>query len=300
MGQRSQIYIRYNVNYVSNSTTKNPVTNNYKGLIARYFGWNYGERMVSRARYIIEHIQSEYMEYKWFFGDAEKLEKLKRICEVNFDMKDIVFSSDILKEVAEDMDGDMEYLFNQDNNDGQLFIDVTDNEIKYCFMSYYNEGEPMDAERYMKWNKEYEEHPDWHIPYEYMDQETIDYTEENIKQINEMATLMTLEEIKAFIEDDYSYLLQEKVNKKILDNAYTEVDSFRDKLGETFFDAVMEEDNSTYEMSKSIISTFDSCKDDMEFKVADNMLIAICGYSLETLIDRIKERDKQKHKWESC
>lgn len=95
-------------------------------------------------------------------------------------------------------------------------------------------------------------------------------------------------------------LEQEKVNKKILDNAYTEIDSFRDKLGETFFDAVMEEDNSTYEMSKSIISTFDSCKDDMEFKVADNMLIAICGYSLETLINRIKERDKQKHKWESC
>ena len=31
-------------------------------------------------------------------------------------------------------------------------------------------------------------------------------TEENIKEINEMATLMTTEEIKAFVEDDYSYM----------------------------------------------------------------------------------------------
>ena len=82
MGQRSQIYIRYNVNDKSGQ--------NYKGLIARYFGWNYGERMISRARYIIEEIQNEFMRYKWFFGDKEKLEKLKRFCETNFDMKDIV------------------------------------------------------------------------------------------------------------------------------------------------------------------------------------------------------------------
>lgn len=162
--------------------------------------------MVSRARYIIEQIQDEFMKWKWCFGDTEKLEKLKRICDVNFDMKDIVFSSDIIKEVTEDFDGDMEYLFNQDNNDGQLFIDITDDGIKYCFMKFYNEGEPMDAEQYMKWNCECETHPNWHIPYEYMNEETINYTEENIKEINEMATLMTTEEIKAFVEDDYSYM----------------------------------------------------------------------------------------------
>lgn len=201
MGQRSQIYIRYNVNYEQCSGVYN-----YKGLIARYFGWNYGERMVSRARYIIENIHDNYMKYKWTFGNSECLEKLKWICNTNFDMKDIVFSSDIIKEVAEDMDGDMEYLFNQDNNDGQLFIDITDDGIKYCFMKFYNEGEPMNAEQYMKWNCECETHPDWHIPYKYMDKETINYTEENIKEINEMATLMTTEEIKAFVEDDYSYL----------------------------------------------------------------------------------------------
>ncbi len=206
MGQRSQIYIRYNVNYVSGSATTNPKTHNYKGLIARYYGWNYGERMVSRARYIIEQIQDEFMKWKWCFDDKEKLEKLKRICDVNFDMKDIVMSSDIIKEVAEEFDGDTEYLFNQDNNDGQLFIDITDDGIKYCFMKYHNEGEPMDAEQYMKWNCEHEKHLDWHTPYEYMNKKTITYTERNIKAISKMATLMTMEELKSFVEDDYSYL----------------------------------------------------------------------------------------------
>lgn len=214
MGQRSQIYIRYNVNFtcdiscsVNGSKISVPKVYNYKGLIARYFGWNYGERMISRARYIIEEIQTEFMKYKWSFGDKEKLEKLKRFCETNFDMKDITFSSDILKEIKDYDDGDLQYLFDQDNNDGQLFIDVTDNGIKYCFMQFYDEGEPMDGEHYMKWNCENEDHPDWHIPYEYMTKKTITYTKKNIKEINKMATLMTPEEIKSFVEDDYSYLL---------------------------------------------------------------------------------------------
>ena len=146
------------------------------------------------------------MEYKWSFSDEWRIEKLKRICDVNFDMKDIVLSSDILEEVSEYFDEDPKSIFSQDNNDGQLYIDITDDGIKYCFMRYYDKGEPMDAEQYMEWNCENEEHPDWHIPYEYMDRETIDYTEENIKQINEIATLMTAEEIKAFIEDDYFYM----------------------------------------------------------------------------------------------
>ena len=78
MGQRSQIYIRYNVNYISGSSTENPTTHNFKGLIARYYGWNYGERMVSRARYIIERIHDEFMRGKWCFGDAEKRESSRK------------------------------------------------------------------------------------------------------------------------------------------------------------------------------------------------------------------------------
>ena len=48
MGQRSQIYVRYNKN------------NTQKGLIANYYGWNYGERMISRARWGIEFIKEHF------------------------------------------------------------------------------------------------------------------------------------------------------------------------------------------------------------------------------------------------
>ena len=65
----------------------------------------------------------------------------------------------------------------------------------------------MDGEHYMKWNYENEQRPDWHKPYEHIYEETIKYTENNIKEIDNMATLMTMDEIEAFIEDDYSYLL---------------------------------------------------------------------------------------------
>lgn len=90
------------------------------------------------------------------------------------------------------------------------------------------------------------------------------------------------------------------MNRETLNSAYAEIDNFRDKLGETFFDAVMEEDNSTYEMAKGIISTISSCNSKKEFEAANNMLIAVCGYSFETLVGRIKERDEQGYSWESC
>lgn len=39
MGQRSQIFVRYQE------------TDGTRKLVARYYGWNYGERMISRARH---------------------------------------------------------------------------------------------------------------------------------------------------------------------------------------------------------------------------------------------------------
>lgn len=91
------------------------------------------------------------------------------------------------------------------------------------------------------------------------------------------------------------------MNKEILNSAYVEIDNFRDKLGEVFFDAIMEDDNFTYEMAKGIISVFSSqCNTKKEFEIADAMLIAVCGYSFETLVKRIKERDEQGYTWESC
>lgn len=51
MGQRSQIYLRYNG----------------KLVFASYFQWNYGERMISRARWGIEHVKW-YSDEKYDFA----------------------------------------------------------------------------------------------------------------------------------------------------------------------------------------------------------------------------------------
>lgn len=91
------------------------------------------------------------------------------------------------------------------------------------------------------------------------------------------------------------------MNKEILNKAYAEIENFRDKLGENFYDAIQEDDNSTYEMAKGIISVFSGqCNTKNEFEIADAMLIAICGYSFETLVERIKKLDAEGYVWESC
>lgn len=91
------------------------------------------------------------------------------------------------------------------------------------------------------------------------------------------------------------------MNKETLNKAYAEIEHFRDKLGENFYDAIQEDDNSTYEMAKGIISVFSSmCNSEKEFDIANAMLIAICGYSFETLVERIKKLDAEGYVWESC
>ena len=83
MGQRSQIFVRY-------QETDGP-----RKLVARYYGWNYGERMISRARHTMEWLKENY-ELISFYA-----EKIPRILDTNFDMRDCVISSDILKEYQE-------------------------------------------------------------------------------------------------------------------------------------------------------------------------------------------------------
>lgn len=95
MGQRSQIYVRYN------KKDMNGV--NRKKLIANYYGWNYGERMISRARWGIEFIK-EYLSlgyngYNWFEQPGSDVH-LSRVFDANFDMHDISISSDIIKELC--------------------------------------------------------------------------------------------------------------------------------------------------------------------------------------------------------
>ena len=167
MGQRSQIYIRITDNY-----------NEYPKLYAKYFQWNYGERMISRARHGIEYIK-ESMEY---ISHDSVQEKINRIFDINFDMKDIAFTSDLIKEWLEDFREhytQVEYIFTSTaNNDGKLFIDVNANgEIKVAFTDYNLNLLSPEAREICK---------------------------NNIEYINKNVSFMTKEELQEFINYDYS------------------------------------------------------------------------------------------------
>lgn len=188
MGQRSQIYIRYQkedgINY----------------LIARYYQWNYGERMISRCRHTLEWIKAN-IKYDWYFINEQ--ETLKRYLDVNFDMKSVVLGSDIIKEWDEcswkDETTFNDYVFlEQANNDGQLYINIKDGVIKYAFLdSESNTEHIMNARQYMSWD-----YDGWQNS-EYLDDDDRRICEENFKAIEGLAELMTEEEVDEFINADY-------------------------------------------------------------------------------------------------
>lgn len=190
MGQRSQIYVRYNG----------------KLIIANYYQWNYGERMISRARWGMEYLKY-YVEneYDFAFRDNSYTERMRRIFDVNFDMHDIAISCDIIKEEEEYGNGDFNgYVFNrQDNNDGQLYIDIKDGRIYYCFRDWTNHDDGttsdaiMNAAEYMDWDSK-----DWENS-EYITDEGKAACRANIEAIESWAELMTLEQLDDFIHGDY-------------------------------------------------------------------------------------------------
>ena len=190
MGQRSQIYVRINK----------------KLVVANYYGWNYGERMISRAKAIIEwlkeYVDHDYLSFFTAQNDSSYRTKLSRVCDTNFDMRDVAISCDIVKEHYEDF---ADSPFNkqvfdwQDNNDGQLFIDVDKNGIKYCFTKYTSHKKALSASQYMAWDS----CGNWTVPTDYLSQEDIDLCKNNIKYIKENAELMSLDELKDFVNGDY-------------------------------------------------------------------------------------------------
>lgn len=188
MGQRSQIYVRYEG----------------KLLIARYYQWNYAERMISRARYGMEYLQA-HLEYPFLFKDSSFIHKLIRIFDTNFDMKDVQISSDIFLEYEQyattEEYGFYEYVFrDQDNNDGKLLIDVADGIIKYAFLDHTADADHiMSAQDYMDWDDDVF----WHRHNGNSD--FVGKTcRDNINAIAELAQLMTKDEVENFIRtEDY-------------------------------------------------------------------------------------------------
>ena len=198
MGQRSQIYIRIADDYNERPT-----------LIAKYFQWNFAERMISRARYGMEYIKDNA---QYLASDTVK-ERISKIFDVNFDMKDVALSTDIIKEWIEytskyyGLEEINDYIFNaQDNNDGKLFIDVDkEGNIKYCLTDY--DMQILSPEKYMDWDFE-----NWQNS-EYLDKEDVEICKKNIEYITKNAKQMTEEELQEFMDYDYSKQIIEMAEK---------------------------------------------------------------------------------------
>ena len=187
MGQRSQIYIRWqkeNGDYV---------------LVARYFQWNFAERMISRTRSLIEELKNN-LQYSFLFNDYKPYErKIASYCDINFDFRDIVQNQDIIKEYEEQGEGNTfkDYVFlTQDNNDGKLFIDVDVKKqvIKYCLTTY--DMKLLDCRTYLDWDYEEWKHD--------LDSDSYSYTIDNLEYIEKNAKLMSKAKLKEFVDFPYN------------------------------------------------------------------------------------------------
>lgn len=221
MGQRSQIYVRYK-------------KDGKYYLTARYYSWNYAERMISRCRHSLEWIEAmincdEYL--------STNTKRLTHILDTNFDMKDVVLGQDIAEEYRSDISWQRDYTFNeyafmmQPNSDGKLFIDIQGTVIKYAFLNDdCNTDKIMSAARYMTWN-----HKDWKDS-PYIDSEQKILCKENIKAISKIATLMTKTELEEFINADYmpekDIFTDKKANAEYWDNIDNDISDAIQKVAD--------------------------------------------------------------------
>jgi hypothetical protein len=201
MGQRSQMYVRYE-----------SADGKYKNMVAQYFQWNYGTGMISRTRGLLEYLNSR-IEYPFVFDyKAYDSRLIADYMNTDFNTWDIYPSWSIFDEYAK---GGYDYslnelLFGIDNNDGRLLVDVKGTTIKYCFLDWSNNTDNiMNAEQYMAWDtgaadegRTWEEHVE-----EYDGKQAVRTCHGNIKAINKLAKLMTKEEVEDFLNGDYTYIL---------------------------------------------------------------------------------------------
>lgn len=184
MGQRSQIYVIYKDNQ------------NRDCISATYFQWNYGERMVSRARYLMSWIKAhDTLRSNSLSFIAHKI---RYIASVNFDYKDVVIGSDLVEKWKNYKTGGIintdlnDYIFHSDNNDGCLFIDARiPKHLRYAFTTYDYEDSVMGPEAYLKWDQ---------TPKKIRDTK---FTKRNINWITHNAKLMKKAELEAILRATY-------------------------------------------------------------------------------------------------
>lgn len=184
MGQRSQIYVIFKD------------TQNRDCVSATYFQWNYGERMVSRARFLMGWIKAQNGLFKDYLPYVAH--KIRYVASVNFDYKDVVIGKDLVEEWKDYKTGGVlntglnDYIFHADNNDGCLFIDARNiKELRYAFTSSDYADGVMGPEAYLKWDR---------TPSKIRNTK---FTKRNVNWITHNAKLMRKAELEAILKTTY-------------------------------------------------------------------------------------------------
>ena len=86
------------------------------------------------------------------------------------------------------------------------------------------------------------------------------------------------------------------MNKETLFNASNNIDNFTDKLSEIIFEEINSDDTSMCDIGKHIMYVINECESEREFQIANGMLISICGWSFDSLIEKIQEYDEE-YEW---
>ncbi len=191
MGHRSQIYLRHNG----------------KLVFASFFHWNCGERMISRARWGMEYLRNLMADKICGFFVNHDTEQIRRVFDVDFDSHDVQVSYDILKDRRERFpDAPLNsFVFNEQSNNGQLFLDIRRDTIYYSFRfveltpDLKLKNSVLDAEEYMNrvlgrnWRNS-----------GYICSEDVATCDANIRAIAEMAMLMSDEQLEEYLAGDYA------------------------------------------------------------------------------------------------
>lgn len=95
----------------------------------------------------------------------------------------------------------------------------------------------------------------------------------------------------------YLPIVRERTSIKNAVEQIQSMDHAIEKLADVTVPAIYEDNDNNrygYGIAEDILNTFSDCETEKEFKIANDMLISICGYSIETLLTKIKEKEQSE------
>ena len=209
MGQRSQIYIRYN---------------NGKNLVAYHLQWNWGYYMINRTYqlldFISKNVESDFSNFKGINFDIanygkqrDDIDILSNLIQFNTTVGSFVRGHNLVKEEFEYNEAKIDDKFkmtpeNQDNNNGILVIDIQEDKIKYGLaggweeVNNWKDFNMITARKYFKLSEA--SYGDEKYKLKNQDEELYKKVQKQIKFIDSFE-LLTNEEYKAIFNKEYSF-----------------------------------------------------------------------------------------------